>query len=52
MTHETILTNAILVLPDATAARHARACDGDAIADVQPGRSHARRRASTWTATT
>ena len=51
MTDETILTNAILVLPDATLHGTLVVRDGR-IADVQPGRSAALAGASIWMATT
>ena len=51
MTDETILTNAILVLPDAT-LHGTLVVRGRDIVDVQPGRSTRACRAATWTATT
>ena len=46
---ETILTNAILVLPDEVILRQRRVRDGS-IAEVQAGPFRARRARSTWTA--
>ena len=50
MTDETILTNAILVLPDAT-LHGTLVVRGRDIVDVQPGRS-TRSPPATWMATT
>ena len=52
MTDETILTNAILVLPDATLHGTLVGAGRHASSDVQPGRSGALPAPSTSTATT